>query len=165
VTEIVFSQRPYKVCRVLPRFENIGIANNVDRNHHGKLSQRAPEEFQLKRTVYLTILLLAASSSPLLTGCMSAEQLAATVKRVKEKRAEDQQNNPEVPVVYAKKDIKKGAIINDDDVEERNVHMLEDHVPEDATHSRQGVILKKAKTDIASNQPICQHELAPLVGR
>jgi Flp pilus assembly protein CpaB len=117
----------------------------------------------LKRTVYLAILVLAVSS-PLLTSCMSADQLATAVKRVKEKRAEDEQKNPEVPVVYAKKDIKKGAIISDDDVEERNVHMLEDHVPDDATHNRHAVTLKKARNDIASNQPICQHDLAPLLG-
>jgi Flp pilus assembly protein CpaB len=117
----------------------------------------------LKRTVYLTMLILAVSS-PLLTGCMSADQLAATVKRVKDKRAEAEQNNPEVSVVYTRKDIKKGAIINDDDVEDRNVHVVGDHIPDDATHNRKTVTLKKAKNDIAANQPVCQHDLAPLVG-
>ena len=149
--------------RISPCFENVSFANNVVRNHHDKLSVQAPEEFHLKRTVYLAILAIAVSS-PLLTSCISADKLATAVKRAKEKQAEDEQKNPVVPVVYAKKDIKKGAVISDDDVEERNVHMVEDKVPEDATHNRHAVALKKARNDIAYNQPICQHDLAPLVG-
>jgi flagella basal body P-ring formation protein FlgA len=95
---------------------------------------------------------------------MSSEQIAATMQRVKDRKAEIDQKNPQILVIYTKKDISKGSIIKDDDVEERTVGATENHIPDDATHNRQNVVLKKAKNDMTAGQPICQHDLAPLVG-
>lgn len=117
----------------------------------------------MKRSVFLATLLLV-TSSPLLAGCMSSEQIAATMQRVKDRKAEIDQKNPQILVIYTKKDISKGSIIKDDDVEERTVGATENHIPDDATHNRQNVVLKKAKNDMTAGQPICQHDLAPLVG-
>jgi sialic acid synthase SpsE len=115
----------------------------------------------LKRRAFLAILLLGTAS--LVTGCMSPEQLAATAKRIKARKEELDSQNPEVKVVYAKRNISKGNIFSDDDIEERVVHVLEAHMPEDATHSKNVVLMKKAKNDVPAGQAICFHDLAPLV--
>ncbi len=94
---------------------------------------------------------------------MSPEQIADTAKRLKERKTELDEKNPEVAVIYAKKDIAQGSIIHDDDVEERTVHALDAGMPDDAAHRKDGVVLKKAKNNLAAGKPVCQHDLAPLV--
>jgi flagella basal body P-ring formation protein FlgA len=93
---------------------------------------------------------------------MSAEQLTAAVKKVKERNAELAEKNPQVVVVYTKKNIAEGSVISDDDVEERTMGGAE--MPVDALHNKSMAVLKKAKNNMIQNQPVCQHDIAPLVG-
>lgn len=115
----------------------------------------------MKRSLLLAILLVTVLT-PLLTACMSAEQLTAAVKKVKERNAELAEKNPQVVVVYTKKNITEGSVISDDDVEERTMGGAE--MPVDALHNKSMAVLKKAKNNMIQNQPVCQHDIAPLVG-
>ena len=115
----------------------------------------------MKREIYLAVLLLCSTS--LLAGCMSAEQLAETAKRLKDRKAALERNNPEVRVVMAKHNLDKGIVIKIDDIEEKTVHQLDVVIPIDAIHRKEEAVLKRANDAIIADHPICAHDLAPLI--
>ncbi len=115
----------------------------------------------MKRRILLAVLLL--STTGILTGCMSPEQLAETAKRIKARKEELEKNNPEVQVVYLKHNVARGAVLNADDVDERTAHELDDHVPGDALHQKQQALLKKMRSELQGGTILTQHDIAPLV--
>ncbi len=95
-----------------------------------------------------------------LSGCIPIDKINDQKKLYEARQAElDAKTNARSTIVYAIKDIPRGAIIKVEALEERE--MDKSKVPEDAVTSMSLIVGRKANRDVSARQIISQDDLAP----